>query len=147
VGGGGKGGRKEEERKRKKEEGEEKRRRVGSLEISTRIDHQISHSHVVPVGGAVRHYNSSGVSQCVEVVECCKGQRYQTFTTYQLQYVEQLYNNSRRSFHSSPLCLSTDVSPIVFKGLMCCHGTVRPARAQEKGVLQDILKGLSKDRF
>jgi hypothetical protein len=120
---------------------------VGSLEISTRIDYQISHSHVVPVGEAVRHYKSSGVSQCVEVVECCKGQRYQTFTTYQLQYVEQLYNNSQRSFHFSPLCLSTDVSPIVFKGLMCCHDTVRPARVQEKGVLPDILKGLSTDRF
>jgi len=73
--------------------------------------------------------------------------RYQTFTTYQLQYVEQLYNNSQRFFHFSPRCLSTDVSPIVFKGLMCCHCTVRPARVQEKGVLKDILKGLSKDRF
>ena len=87
------------------------------------------------------------MSQCVEVVECCKGQRYQTFTTYQLQHVEQLYNNSQRSFHLSPRCLSTDGSPIEFKGVICCHGTVRPAWVQQKGVLQDILKGLTTDKF
>jgi hypothetical protein len=30
---------------------------VGSLEISTRINYQISHSHV-PLGEVVRHYKS-----------------------------------------------------------------------------------------
>lgn len=55
--------------------------------------------------------------QCVEVVECSKGQCYQTFTTYQLQYVEQLYNNFQRSVQFSLRCLSTDVSPMIFKGV------------------------------
>jgi len=81
------------------------------------------------------------------VVECSKGERYQTCTTCHLNILHN-FRTIFRNLASSVCAVSLLIfSQQFFRVLICCNGTVRPAFVDGKRASEDNLKGLSKDGF